>query len=131
MFPTINSLAQTFILGYRVYFKSERVSMQCHAMNNEVFNNFINSATAASVIGTLLKNSQFDCSSYPLINCLSNFSPHPGSSAGGEHGGQRPHPGPDSLPEQRDRGDLRGLRLHRHQPGRDHQLQRDGDQCPR
>ena len=55
MFPTINSLAQTVILGYRVYFNSERVSIQCHAMNNEVFNNFINSATAASVIGTRLK----------------------------------------------------------------------------
>ena len=73
MFPTINSLAQTFIVG--VYFKSERVSMQYHAMNNEVFNNFINSATAVSVIGTLLKNNQFDCSSYHFINCLSNFSP--------------------------------------------------------
>ena len=28
--------------------------MQCHAMNNEVLNNFIKSATAASNIGALL-----------------------------------------------------------------------------
>ena len=54
MFPTINSLAQTFILGYRVYFKSERVSMQCHAMNNGNFNYFIKSATTASVSGAVI-----------------------------------------------------------------------------
>ena len=35
----------------------------------------MNSATAVSVIGTLLKNNQFDCSSYHFINCLSNFPP--------------------------------------------------------
>ena len=113
MFPTINSLAQTVILGYRVYFNSERVSIQCHAMNNEVFNNFINSATAASVIGTRLKITNLTAPvtylnpKAPFLNCLSNFSPHPGSSAGGEHGGQCPHPGPDSLPEQRRPGELR------------------------
>ena len=52
MFPTINSLAQTFIVG--VYFKSGRVSMQCHAMNNGNFNYFIKSATTASVSGAVI-----------------------------------------------------------------------------
>ena len=62
MCPTINihqRLEQTFIVG--VYFKRaqeiflqpERVSMQCHAINNEVFN-CIKSATAASFSGTVL-----------------------------------------------------------------------------
>ena len=57
-------LAQTFILG--VYFKRaqeiflqpSRVSMQCHAMDNEVFN-LIKFATAASFIGTVIIINQF------------------------------------------------------------------------